>query len=183
MHARDARARTRVPARRQRRRKPRAMSRGPPCHQREGTVSHALSASRLQSHKYLAFEDAFRGDPALIAARQRDYVSLFAGCQRCARYWLRPRRVSSPPEGQRRDRARHRPQPRDGRRTVSRRGLDATEADALAYLRAPPRWRARRADRRAGGRASSTRLPDRSCSRKPTACCGPTRRSSSRRST
>jgi SAM-dependent methyltransferase len=42
-------------------------------------VSHALSSSRLESHKYLSFEDAFRGDPKLIRARQRDYLPLFRG--------------------------------------------------------------------------------------------------------
>jgi SAM-dependent methyltransferase len=46
----------------------------------DATLSHTLSGSRLQSHKYLAFEDAFRGDPGLITARQREYVTLFAGC-------------------------------------------------------------------------------------------------------
>jgi O-antigen chain-terminating methyltransferase len=42
-------------------------------------VSHALSASRLESHKYLVFEDAFRGDPELIRERQRQYLSIFRG--------------------------------------------------------------------------------------------------------
>jgi O-antigen chain-terminating methyltransferase len=45
----------------------------------ESGVSYALSGSRLQSHKYLSFEDAFRGDPELIGTRQREYLPLFRG--------------------------------------------------------------------------------------------------------
>jgi SAM-dependent methyltransferase len=42
-------------------------------------VSYALSSSRFDSHKYMSFEDAFRGDPSVIRDRQRDYVAIFAG--------------------------------------------------------------------------------------------------------
>ena len=41
--------------------------------------SVTLSSDRLSSHKYVAFEDLFRGDRALIRERQMDYVRLFAG--------------------------------------------------------------------------------------------------------
>ena len=41
-------------------------------------ASYALSSSPHDSHKYVSFEDAFRGDPELIRARQQAYVSLFA---------------------------------------------------------------------------------------------------------
>jgi O-antigen chain-terminating methyltransferase len=43
--------------------------------------SRALSEDRLASHKYVAFEDLFRGDRSLIRQRQMDYVTLFAGRQ------------------------------------------------------------------------------------------------------
>ncbi len=43
--------------------------------------STTLSSDRLSSHKYVAFEDLFRGDRALIRERQEDYVRLFAGRQ------------------------------------------------------------------------------------------------------
>jgi SAM-dependent methyltransferase len=43
--------------------------------------SSTLSSDRLSSHKYVAFEDLFRGDRALIRERQEDYVRLFAGRQ------------------------------------------------------------------------------------------------------
>ena len=43
------------------------------------TPSSALSSDPLSSHKYVAFEDLFRGDRALIRERQSDYLSLFAG--------------------------------------------------------------------------------------------------------
>ena len=39
----------------------------------------ALSTDPLTSHKYVAFEDLFRGDRSLIRDRQMDYVKLFAG--------------------------------------------------------------------------------------------------------
>jgi len=43
--------------------------------------SRSLSSDPLSSHKYVAFEDLFRGDRALIRERQMDYVKLFAGRQ------------------------------------------------------------------------------------------------------
>ncbi|MGE0461971.1 MAG: class I SAM-dependent methyltransferase [Vicinamibacterales bacterium] len=43
--------------------------------------STTLSSDPLSSHKYVAFEDLFRGDRALIRDRQEDYVRLFAGRQ------------------------------------------------------------------------------------------------------
>jgi SAM-dependent methyltransferase len=43
----------------------------------DSSVSHALSSDRLESHQYLLFEDAFRGDPALIRQRQEQYLPLF----------------------------------------------------------------------------------------------------------
>ncbi len=39
------------------------------------------SSDPLSSHKYVAFEDLFRGDRSLIRERQMDYVKLFAGRQ------------------------------------------------------------------------------------------------------
>jgi SAM-dependent methyltransferase len=44
-------------------------------------ASSALSSDRLSSHKYVAFEDLFRGERSLIRERQMDYVKLFAGRQ------------------------------------------------------------------------------------------------------
>jgi len=41
--------------------------------------STSLSSDRLSSHKYVAFEDLFRGDRDLIRERQKEYVALFAG--------------------------------------------------------------------------------------------------------
>ncbi|MDH4064586.1 MAG: class I SAM-dependent methyltransferase [Acidobacteriota bacterium] len=41
----------------------------------------ALWNSPLSSHRYVAFEDLFRGDRSLIRERQDDYVRLFAGRQ------------------------------------------------------------------------------------------------------
>lgn len=41
--------------------------------------SAVLSSDPLSSHKYVAFEDLFRGDRTLIRERQRDYLDLFAG--------------------------------------------------------------------------------------------------------
>jgi SAM-dependent methyltransferase len=101
------------------------------------TVSHVLSASRLQSHKYLAFEDTFRGDPNLIAARQRDYVTLFVGHNDvldvgCGRgeflRLLKDSGVSARGIDLNHAMVTH----------CVEAGLDATEADALEYLRALP---------------------------------------------
>jgi SAM-dependent methyltransferase len=50
-----------------------------PSPQSDSSVSHALSSNRLESHKYLIFEDVFRGDPDLIRERQQQYLPLFRG--------------------------------------------------------------------------------------------------------
>jgi SAM-dependent methyltransferase len=42
-------------------------------------VTTALSTDRLSSHKYVAFEDLFRGDRAAVRDRQRSYLPLFDG--------------------------------------------------------------------------------------------------------
>lgn len=44
-----------------------------------GAPSQALSSDPLSSHKYVAFEDLYRGDRALIRERQMDYIAVFAG--------------------------------------------------------------------------------------------------------
>lgn len=46
---------------------------------RHAAPVHALASDPLSSHKYVAFEDLFRGDRSLIRERQRDYLDLFAG--------------------------------------------------------------------------------------------------------
>ncbi len=100
----------------------------------DGTVSHVLSANRLQSHKYLAFEDAFRGDPRVIAGRQREYVTLFAGSTDvldigCGRgEFLRLLKESGVT-------ARGIDLNHAMVTNCLEAGLDATEADALEYLR------------------------------------------------
>ena len=48
-------------------------------HTRPHLTAPALSADPLSSHKYVAFEDLFRGDRTLIRERQADYLTLFAG--------------------------------------------------------------------------------------------------------
>jgi SAM-dependent methyltransferase len=45
---------------------------------RDANVSYALSSSPTESHQYLSFEDAFRGERQLIEERQRQYLPLFA---------------------------------------------------------------------------------------------------------
>ena len=101
---------------------------------RGGAPSEALSSSPLASHKYVAFEDLFRGDRELIRARQDDYVRLFAhrqdvldvGCgrgeflQALAERNVRARGIDLNHEMV------------EQCRTA---GLDVTEADALSYLR------------------------------------------------
>ena len=95
--------------------------------------SVALSSSPLTSHKYVAFEDLFRGDRALIRERQEDYVRLFAsrqdvldvGCgrgeflQALAERGVRARGIDLNHEMV------------EQCRTT---GLDVMEADALSYL-------------------------------------------------
>ena len=101
---------------------------------RGSAPSEALSSSPLASHKYVAFEDLFRGDRTLIRARQEDYVRLFAhrqdvldvGCgrgeflQALAERGVRARGIDLNHEMV------------EQCRTA---GLDVTEADALSYLR------------------------------------------------
>jgi SAM-dependent methyltransferase len=101
---------------------------------RRGAASETLSSSPLASHKYVAFEDLFRGDRTLIRARQEDYVRLFAhrqdvldvGCgrgeflQALAERGVRARGIDLNHEMVEQCRAA---------------GLDVAEADALSYLR------------------------------------------------
>jgi SAM-dependent methyltransferase len=102
---------------------------GPPL--RVETSSEALSA------KYVGFEDQFRGAPEEIAARQRDYVELFAGASDvldigCGRgeflALLKARGV----------RARGIDVNDSMVEVCLQKGLDASKADALGYLRAQP---------------------------------------------
>jgi SAM-dependent methyltransferase len=88
-------------------------------------------------YKYIGFEDQFRGSPAAIEAQLRLYVPLFAGCADvldigCGRGELLAalRTVGVPARGI---------DANDSMVTAAReRGLDATCADALAYLDALP---------------------------------------------
>ena len=95
------------------------------------TSSEALSA------KYVGFEDQFRGAPEEIAARQREYVELFAGASDvldvgCGRgeflALLQARGV----------RARGIDVNDSMVDVCLQKGLDASKADALTYLRAQP---------------------------------------------
>jgi len=96
--------------------------------------SAALSSDPLSSHKYVAFEDLFRGDRALIRERQEDYVRLFTGRQDvldvgCGRgeflQLLAERGI----------RARGLDLNHEMVELCAASGLDVTEADALGYLR------------------------------------------------
>ena len=98
---------------------------------RNGTSSEALSA------KYVGFEDQFRGAPEEIAARQREYVEIFAGASDvldigCGRgeflALLKERGV----------RARGIDVNDSMVDVCLQKGLDASKADALGYLRAQP---------------------------------------------
>jgi SAM-dependent methyltransferase len=101
------------------------------------TTPSASGALDTLSHKYVGFEDAFRGSPDAIRARLSDYVPLFAGASDvldigCGRGeflgLLRERDVS----GRGIDL-------NDAMVEVCReKGLDATKADALSYLRELP---------------------------------------------
>ena len=102
----------------------------------EETRREAL-AEEAQSAVYAGFEDRFRGSPETIAARQSDYLPLFAGArdvldigcgrgeflERLAANGVTARGVDLNGEMVRRCRER---------------GLDAVEADALEYLGALP---------------------------------------------
>ena len=93
-----------------------------------------LSTDPLSSHKYVAFEDLFRGDRALIRTRQEDYARLFAerqdvldvGCGRgeflqlLAERGIRARGVDLNHEMV---------------ALCREAGLDVSEADAVGYLR------------------------------------------------
>jgi O-antigen chain-terminating methyltransferase len=100
-------------------------------------VSYALSSSRFDSHKYLSFEDAFRGDPSAIRDRQRDYVAIFAGRDNvldigCGRgEFLELLRAGG-------IRARGLDVNHAMVAHCVEKGLDAHEGDALAYLRTLP---------------------------------------------
>ena len=100
-----------------------------------GTLaSRALSSDPLESQKYVGFEDAFRGDPALIRSRQENYLPLFIGQQDvldigCGRgeflHLLKERDV--PARGIDLNHAMV--------AKCQEEGLDVVEADALSYLR------------------------------------------------
>jgi SAM-dependent methyltransferase len=97
----------------------------------------ALSSDPLSSHKYVAFEDLFRGDRALIRERQMDYVKLFAGRQDvldvgCGRgeflQLLREHGITGRGIDLNHEMVAE----------CVAAGLDVREADALSYLRALP---------------------------------------------
>jgi SAM-dependent methyltransferase len=97
----------------------------------------AQTSSEALSAKYVGFEDQFRGAPEEIAARQRDYVELFAGANDvldigCGRgeflALLQARGV----------RARGIDVNDSMVEVCLQKGLDASKADALGYLRAQP---------------------------------------------
>ena len=103
----------------------------------EHTTPTVTGASEVLSHKYVGFEDAFRGSPEQIRVRLADYVSIFAGASDvldigCGRgeflLLLREQGVT----GRGIDL-------NDAMVEVCReKGLDATKADALSYLRGLP---------------------------------------------
>jgi SAM-dependent methyltransferase len=103
----------------------------------EHTSSTLPGATDTLSHKYVGFEDAFRGSPEQIRSRLADYVSIFAGASDvldigCGRGeflgLLREQGVT----GRGIDL-------NDAMVDVCRdTGLDATNADALSYLRGLP---------------------------------------------
>ncbi len=102
-----------------------------------GDVSFALSSSRFDSHKYVSFEDAFRGDTAVIRDRQRAYVEIFAGHADvldigCGRgeflELLKDSGISARGLDINHAMVAH----------CLEKGLDAREGDALAYLRGLP---------------------------------------------
>lgn len=91
----------------------------------------------LDSHKYVGFEDRFRGSPEEIRGRLAEYVPLFAGASDvvdvgCGRgellTLLRERGIS----------ARGIDTNHAMVQVCREKGLDAVEADALAHLRAQP---------------------------------------------
>ena len=108
-----------------------AKGEAPPLRTSGTNSSEALSA------KYVGFEDQFRGAPAEIAARQREYVEIFAGASDvldigCGRgeflALLKERGVRA-----------HGIDVNDSMVEVCvQKGLEASKADALDYLRAQP---------------------------------------------
>ncbi len=97
----------------------------------------AIYSDPLTSHKYVAFEDLFRGDRALIRTRQEDYVALFAGSRDvldigCGRGELLQLLAEKGITARGIDLNHEMVQ-----QCVAA-GLDVTEADALSYLRAQP---------------------------------------------
>jgi SAM-dependent methyltransferase len=118
----------------------RELSRTAPTHSAPDSAHSAHSAqtsSEALSAKYVGFEDQFRGAPAEIAARQREYVEIFAGASDvldigCGRgeflALLKERGV----------RARGIDVNDSMVEVCLQKGLDASKADALEYLRAQP---------------------------------------------
>jgi O-antigen chain-terminating methyltransferase len=109
---------------------------GPPAGGAEAPPLQTTSSEAL-SAKYVGFEDQFRGAPEEIAARQREYVEIFAGAADvldigCGRgeflALLKERGV----------RARGIDVNDSMVDVCLQKGLDAAKADALAYLRAQP---------------------------------------------
>jgi SAM-dependent methyltransferase len=106
-------------------------------YRRAGAASRHLSSDPLTSHKYVAFENLFRGDPAEIRARMADYVDLFArsqdvldiGCGRGEFLMLL---------GERGVRARGIDSNHEMVEQCRAAGLEVVEADALSHLRQQP---------------------------------------------
>ena len=103
----------------------------------EGPALRNETSSEALSAKYVGFEDQFRGAPEEIAARQREYVEIFAGASDvldigCGRgeflALLKARGV----------RARGIDVNDSMVDVCLQKGLDASKADALGYLRAQP---------------------------------------------
>jgi O-antigen chain-terminating methyltransferase len=102
-----------------------------------GDRSRALSSDRIASHKYLAFENLYRGDPAEIRARMTDYVPLFARAEDvldigCGRgeflQLLKEQGIRASGIDLNHEMVEH----------CRAAGLDVSEADALAALRTRP---------------------------------------------
>jgi SAM-dependent methyltransferase len=103
----------------------------------ESSASHALSGDRLDSNKYLVFEDTFRGDAALIRERQQQYLPVFrhtsdvldVGCGRGEfLQLLKDNGITARGIDSNHAMAAH----------CQEHGLDAREGDALDYLRSLP---------------------------------------------
>jgi len=103
----------------------------------EGPALRNETSSEALSAKYVGFEDQFRGAPEEIAARQREYVEIFAGASDvldigCGRgeflALLKERGV----------RARGIDVNDSMVDVCLQKGLDASKADALGFLRAQP---------------------------------------------